>query len=106
MIAMSVLGVLEITGSLMFGYFLDRVNKLVMMTILYGIRIMGFAFLFMHGGGILGALIGGVSFDYINNYQILIGVDIFICMLVTLGYFFLYATRKRSFRLKNMKASA
>lgn len=151
-LSMSVLGVLEITGSLMFGYFLDRVNKLVMMTILYGIRIMGFAFLFMHvgwspvlfaiafgitylsaipggllivnefangkgkqtgflllfhqGGGILGALIGGVSFDYFNNYQVLIGVDVFICMLVTLGYFFLYATRKRSFRLQNMKASA
>jgi predicted MFS family arabinose efflux permease len=151
-LSMSVLGVMEITGSLIFGYFLDRVNKLVMMTILYGIRIMGFAFLFMHvglspvlfaiafgitylsaipggllivnefakgkgkqtgflllfhqGGGILGALIGGVSFDYFNNYQVLIGVDVFICSLVTFGYFYLYTTRKRSFRLQNMKASA
>ncbi|NOU70030.1 MFS transporter [Paenibacillus sp. LMG 31458] len=151
-LSMSVLGVMEITGSLIFGYFLDRVNKLVMMTILYGIRIMGFAFLFMHvgwspvlfamafgitylsaipggllivnefakgkgkqtgflllfhqGGGILGALIGGVSFDYFNNYQVLIGVDVFICLLVTLAYFFLFTTRKRSFRLQNMKASA
>lgn len=151
-LSMSVLGVMEITGSLIFGYFLDRVNKFVMMTILYGIRIMGFAFLFMHvgwspvlfavafgitylsaipggllivnefakgkgkqtgflllfhqGGGILGALIGGVSFDYFNNYQVLIGVDVFICSLVTLGYLFLYTTRKRRFRLQNMKASA
>lgn len=151
-LSMSVLGVMEITGSLIFGYFLDRVNKLVMMTILYGIRIMGFAFLFMHvgwspvlfamafgitylsaipggllivnefakgkgkqtgflllfhqGGGILGALIGGVSFDYFNNYQVLIGVDVFICLLVTLAYFFLFTTRKRSFRLQNMKTSA
>lgn len=150
-LSMSVLGVMEITGSLIFGYFLDRVNKLVMMTILYGIRIMGFAFLFMHvgwspvlfamafgitylsaipggllivnefakgkgkqtgflllfhqGGGILGALIGGVSFDYFNNYQVLIGVDVFICLLVTFAYFFLFTTRKRSFRLQNMKAS-
>jgi MFS family permease len=151
-LSMSVLGVMEITGSLIFGYFLDRVNKLFMMTILYGIRIVGFAFLFMHmgwspvlfaiafgitylsvipggllivnefakgkgrqtgflllfhqGGGILGALIGGVSFDYFNNYQILIGVDVLICTLMTLGYFFLYTTGKRSFRLHNMKASA
>ncbi|NOU91326.1 MFS transporter [Paenibacillus sp. LMG 31460] len=151
-LSMSVLGVMEITGSLIFGYFLDRVNKLVMMIILYAIRIMGFAFLFMHvgwspvlfamafgitylsaipggllivnefakgkgkqtgflllfhqGGGILGALIGGVSFDYFNNYQVLIGVDVFICLLVTLAYFFLFTTRKRSFRLQHIKASA
>lgn len=151
-LSMSVLGVMEIMGSLIFGYFLDRVNKLVMMTILYGIRIMGFAFLFMHvgwspvifaiafgitylsavpggllivndfaqgngkqtgflllfhqGGGILGALIGGISFDHFNNYQVLIGVDVFICILITLGYFILYTTRKRSFILHNLKASA
>jgi predicted MFS family arabinose efflux permease len=66
----------------------------------------GFLLLFHQGGGILGALIGGVSFDYFNNYQVLIGVDVFICLLVTLGYFFLYTIRKRSFRLQNMKASA
>jgi MFS family permease len=151
-LSMSVLGIMEITGSLLFGYFLDRVNKLVMMTILYGVRIMGFAFLFMHmgwspvlfaiafgitylsaipggllivnefakgkgkqtgflllfhqGGGILGALIGGVSFDYFRNYQVLIGVDVIICTLVAASYFFLFTTRKRSFRLQNMKASA
>ncbi|TXK72385.1 MFS transporter [Paenibacillus sp. N3.4] len=152
-LSMSVLGVMEIMGSLVFGYLLDRVNKMVMMTILYGIRIMGFAFLFMHlgwspvlfaiafgltylsaipggllivnefakgkgkqtgflllfhqGGGILGALIGGVSFDYFKSYQVLIGVDIFICTLVTLGYLILfYTTRKRNFPIQNMKASA
>ncbi|MCR8632722.1 MFS transporter [Paenibacillus radicis (ex Xue et al. 2023)] len=151
-LSMSVLGVMEITGSLIFGYFLDRVNKLVMMTILYGIRILGFAFLFIHvdwspvlfaiafgitylsaipggllianefskgngkqtgflllfhqGGGILGALIGGISFDYFNNYQVLIGVDVLICTLMTLGYFFLYTALKRSFRLHNVNASA
>lgn len=151
-LSMSVLGVMEITGSLIFGYFLDRVNKLVMMTILYGIRILGFAFLFMHtgwspvffaiafgmtylsaipggllivnelakgkgkqtgflllfhqGGGILGALIGGVSFDYFNNYQVLIGADVVICALVALGYFFLLARQKRRSRLVGSSVSA
>ncbi|GGA00004.1 putative MFS-type transporter YcxA [Paenibacillus marchantiophytorum] len=140
-LSMSVLGVLEITGSLLFGYFLDRLNKLMMMSILYGIRVLGFAFLFLHvgwspllfaiafgitylsaipgglliinefakgkgqhtgflllfhqGGGILGALIGGLSFDYFHNYQVLIGVDVAICLLMTLSYFFVYTSRKR-----------
>lgn len=151
-LSMSVLGVMEITGSLIFGYFLDRVNKLVMMTILYGIRILGFAFLFMHtgwspvffaiafgmtylsaipggllivnelakgkgkqtgflllfhqGGGIFGALIGGVSFDYFNNYQVLIGADVVICALVAVGYFFLFARQKRSAGLVSGSVSA
>jgi MFS family permease len=152
-VSMSVLGVMEISGSLIFGYFLDRVNKFVMMMILYGIRIIGFTFLFMHvgwspvlfavtfgitylsaipggllivnefakgrgkqtgfmllfhqGGGILGALIGGVSFDYFNNYQVLIGVDVLICTLITLGYFLLLtAGRRRNVPLQSIKASA
>lgn len=150
-ISMSVLGVMEITGSLIFGYFLDRANKLIIMTILYGIRIMGFCFLFMHvgwspvlfaiafgitylstipggllivnefakgngkqtgflllfhqAGGILGALIGGVSFDYFNSYQALIGVDVFICVLVTLGFLSLYAAHRRSIQLQNRNTS-
>ncbi|OXM82918.1 MFS transporter [Paenibacillus rigui] len=139
-LSMSVLGMMEIVGSLIFGYLLDRVNKLGMMTLLYGIRIAGFSLLFMHlgwspvifafafgitylsaipggllivneyaggkgkqtgwlllfhqGGGILGAFIGGVSFDYFHHYQALIGMDIVICTLVAFGYFFLYTTRK------------
>ncbi|MEW9699409.1 MFS transporter [Paenibacillus sp. SI8] len=151
-LSMSVLGVMEIVGSLIFGYFLDRVNKIVMMVILYGIRIAGFALLFLHagwspvlfaaafgitylsaipggllivndlakgkgkrtgflllfhqGGGILGALIGGISFDMFSNYQVLIGADIFICTLVALGYFWLYtAKRRRNIRLQPIQAS-
>ncbi|NEW07451.1 MFS transporter [Paenibacillus sp. SYP-B3998] len=150
-LSMSVLGILEITGSLVFGYLLDRFNKLMLMTILYGIRIMGFTFLFLHvgwspvlfaaafgitylsaipggllivneytkgkgkqtgflllfhqGGSILGALIGGASFDYFQNYQLLIGVDVFICTLVTLGYFLLLSARRRKIQLQPMKAS-
>ncbi|MFX3631730.1 MAG: MFS transporter [Candidatus Pristimantibacillus sp.] len=140
-ISMSVLGIMEITGSLLMGYWLDKINKLVMMSILYGIRIIGFSLLFMHfgwspiffaiafgitylsavpggllvvneylkgkgkqtgwlllfhqGGGILGSLTGGISFDYFHNYQVLIGVDVLMCALIALGYFYVYATRKR-----------
>ncbi|RJE86323.1 MFS transporter [Paenibacillus sp. 1011MAR3C5] len=49
-LSMSILGIMEITGSLICGYFLDRYNKLMMMSMLYGIRILGFVFLFMHLG--------------------------------------------------------
>lgn len=151
-LSMSILGIMEIAGSFIFGFFLDRFNKLAMMTLLYGIRIMGFAFLFMHvgwspvlfaiafgitylsaipggllivnefakgngkqtgfllffhqGGAIFGALIGGLSFDYFKNYQVLIVVDVVICILVTLGYFLLFTSQRRIHRLHNMKASA
>ncbi|MEK8128094.1 MFS transporter [Paenibacillus filicis] len=152
-LSMSVLGVMEITGSLLFGYLLDRINKFVMMAVLYGIRIIGFAFLFMHvggspllfaiafgitylsaipggllivheytggkgkqtgflllfhqGGGILGALIGGISFDYFHNYQALIGADLLLCTIIASGYFYRYTTRKRNLRLRpQQEASA
>ncbi|GGH11692.1 MFS transporter [Paenibacillus segetis] len=150
-LSMSILGIMEITGAMICGYFLDRYNKLIMMSILYGIRIIGFVFLFMHlgsspivfaiafgitylsavpggilvinefangkgqhtgvllffhqGGGIVGALIGGLSFDYFRNYQNLIVVDIIICILVALGYFVLYTTHRRNLRIYNKKVT-
>lgn len=150
-LSMSILGIMEITGALICGYFLDRFNKLMMMSLLYGIRIIGFAFLFMHlgsspilfaiafgitylsalpggmlvinefakgkgkhtgvlllmhqGGGIVGVLIGGLSFDYFGNYQNLIVVDVVICILVTLGYFGLFTTHRRNLRIQNKKVA-
>jgi len=141
-LSMSVLGIMEIAGALVMGYGMDKINKLAMMSLLYGIRIIGFCLLFMHlgwspvifaiafgitylsavpggllvvneywrgkgkqagwlllfhqAGGILGSLIGGFSFDIFRDYQVLIGIDILMCVLVALGYVFLYATRKRS----------
>ncbi|MEK0315068.1 MFS transporter [Cohnella sp. 56] len=142
-LAMSLLGMMEIAGSLAFGYFLDRVDKLMLMTLLYGIRVLGFGVLFMHdgwsplvfaaafgitylsavpgglliareraqgqgkqtgfllmfhqGGGILGALVAGILFDRYGDYQLLIGADVFICVIAALGYAYLYATgRTRS----------
>jgi MFS family permease len=151
-LSMSILGIMEITGALICGYFLDRYNKLMMMSLLYGIRIVGFAFLFMHlgsspilfaiafgitylsalpggmlvinefakgkgkqtgvlllmhqGGGIVGALIGGLSFDYFGDYQNLIVVDVIICILVTIGYFGLFTTHRRKLRIDNKKLHA
>lgn len=150
-LSMSILGIMEIMGALICGYFLDRHNKLMMMSILYGIRIIGFAFLFMHlgsspilfamafgitylsavpggilvinefanvtgkhtgvlllfhqGGGVVGALIGGISFDYFQNYQNLIIVDIIICILVTLGYLVIFMMHRSSLRIQNKKTA-
>lgn len=63
-LSMSILGIMEITGSLIGGYFLDRYNKLMMMSILYGIRILGFAFLFMQLGSspIVFAIAFGITY--------------------------------------------
>lgn len=150
-LSMSILGIMEITGALICGYFLDKYNKLMMMSLLYGIRIIGFAFLFMHlgsspilfaiafgitylsalpggmlvinefakgkgkhtgvlllmhqAGGIVGALIGGLSFDYFGDYQNLIVVNVIICILVTLGYFGLFTTHRRNHRIQNKKVA-
>jgi len=151
--AMSLLGILEIAGSLAFGYFLDRADKFKLMMLLYAVRVLGFAALFLHGGwspilfaiafgatylsavpgglliarerakgqgkqtgfllffhqggGILGALLAGVFFDRFGDYQLLIGVDIFICAVATLGYTFLYTSgRRRTARLRQSEVVA
>ncbi|WP_040950879.1 MFS transporter [Gorillibacterium massiliense] len=151
-ISMSTLGVMEICGSLLFGFLLDRTNKLAMLMLLYGIRIMGFVLLFLHlgwsplifaiafgitylsaipggllivneygkgngkqagwlllfhqGGGIIGSLIGGMSYDYFQNYQALIGLDVLFCALIALGYFYLYVTRSRQQVLQDRSAAS
>lgn len=151
--AMSLLGILEIAGSLVFGYFLDRADKLALMMLLYAVRVLGFAALFLHGGwspivfaiafgatylsavpgglliareraqgqgkqtgfllffhqggGILGALLAGVFFDRFGDYQLLIGIDIFICAVATLGYAFLYTSGRRQIaKLRQSEAVA
>ncbi|MBN7573325.1 MULTISPECIES: MFS transporter [Clostridium] len=141
-VSMSTLGIMEIIGSLIFGYLLDRINKFTSMSLLYGIRILAFIILFVHSpwspivfavffgftylgavpggmlianentkekgkfigslllfhqaGGIIGSLIGGVSFDISKSYQLLIGFDMLLCILVTIGYFMNYALRYKN----------
>lgn len=46
--AMAVLGIMEIVGSLTFGFLMDRWNKLYVMALLYGIRVISFMVLFAH----------------------------------------------------------
>uniref|UniRef100_UPI00048DA051 MFS transporter n=1 Tax=Paenibacillus sp. UNC451MF TaxID=1449063 RepID=UPI00048DA051 len=48
--------------------------------------LVGNLMLFHQGGGILGALIGGISYDVFHNYQILIGVDAVLCVIAVAGY--------------------
>jgi MFS family permease len=140
--SISTLGIMEIIGSLIFGYLLDRINKFTAMSLLYGIRILAFMILFVHlpwspivfavffgftylgavpggmlianenskekgkfigslllfhqAGGIIGSLIGGVSFDISKSYQLLIGIDLLLCVLVTIGYFTNYRLRYKN----------
>lgn len=63
-LSMSVLGVTEIAGSLLVGYGLDRVNKLALMSLLYGVRIAGFGLLFLHlaGSPLLFAAMFGLTY--------------------------------------------
>ncbi|AQS06414.1 MFS transporter [Clostridium beijerinckii] len=141
-VSMSTLGIMEIIGSFIFGYLLDRINKFTAMSLLYGIRILAFIILFVHSpwspivfavffgftylgavpggmlianentkekgkfigslllfhqaGGIIGSLIGGVSFDISKSYQLLIGFDMLLCILVTIGYFTNYWLRYKN----------
>ncbi|NOW05291.1 MFS transporter [Clostridium beijerinckii] len=141
-VSMSTLGIMEIIGSFIFGYLLDRINKFTAMSLLYGIRILAFIILFVHSpwspivfavffgftylgavpggmlianentkekgkfigslllfhqaGGIIGSLIGGVSFDISKSYQLLIGFDMLLCVLVTIGYFTNYWLRYKN----------
>ncbi|MBB6734613.1 MFS transporter [Cohnella zeiphila] len=140
-LSMSVLGIMEITGSLVVGYLMDKIDKRIILTALYGIRIAGFSLLYGHlgwspelfafafgitylsavpggvllaseysqgkgkqtgwlllfhqGGGILGSLAGGLSFDYFRDYQVLIGADVLLCVLAAIGYLLLYTTRNQ-----------
>ncbi|TYP75432.1 MFS transporter [Paenibacillus methanolicus] len=131
-LSMTVLGVMEIAGSLAFGVLTDMMNKRLAMALLYGIRVVGFAVLYAHlgwssvlfallfgltylgavpggmliagesarrkgsvvgnlmlfhqAGGIVGALLGGLSFDAFGNYQLLIAMDAALCVVAMLGY--------------------
>ncbi|USB33040.1 MFS transporter [Paenibacillus sp. YPG26] len=45
---MAILGIMEIVGSFTFGFLLDRGDKTYIMSMLYGIRVLGFMILFAH----------------------------------------------------------
>ncbi len=47
-LAVSLLGLMEVAGSFVFGYLLDRIPRALALALLYGIRTIGFGFLFMH----------------------------------------------------------
>jgi len=48
-------------------------------------------YIFLHqAGGIIGALAGGLVYDYYKSYQILIGLDAFLCLVAGAGYLLIY----------------
>lgn len=49
-------------------------------------RLVGNLLLFHQGGGILGALVEGISYDVFHNYQILFGIDAVLCGIAVVGY--------------------
>ncbi|WP_240419341.1 MFS transporter [Paenibacillus periandrae] len=70
--SLSLLGLLEIAGGLFFSFLIDRINRLLALSILYFTRIIAFGFLMMHfewspilfallfGASYLGAIPGGI----------------------------------------------
>lgn len=131
-LAVSLLGLMEVLGSFIFGYMLDRISRSLALALLYGIRSIGFVFLFLHldatpivfsilfgaaynttvpgslllaqettkgsatqtgflllfhqGGGVIAALLAGVLFDILGNYQLHIGLDAGLGVLTALGF--------------------
>ncbi|GIP22031.1 MFS transporter [Paenibacillus sp. J22TS3] len=49
-------------------------------------RMVGILLLFHQGGGILGALLGGILYDYMRSYQLLIAVDAGLALAAAAGY--------------------
>lgn len=47
-LAVSLLGLMEVLGSFVFGYMLDKFSRSLSLALLYGIRSIGFVFLFLH----------------------------------------------------------
>ncbi|MCD9022193.1 MFS transporter [Cohnella silvisoli] len=141
-LAVSLLGLMEVAGSFVFGYMLDKIPRALALAMLYGIRTIGFGFLFLHldatpvlfsvlfgaaynttvpgslllaqettkgsatqtgflllfhqGGGVIAALLAGILFDALGNYQLHIALDAFFAVIVSLGFIWLhFYLRKR-----------
>lgn len=70
--ALSLLGVMEVAGSFVFGYLLDRISRALALAVLYGLRVIGFTLLWLHldlspvlfsvlfGATYIGAIPGGL----------------------------------------------
>jgi MFS family permease len=144
-VAVSLLGLMEVLGSFIFGYLLDKIPRALALALLYGIRTIGFGFLFMHldatpilfsvlfgaaynttvpgslllaqetnggsatqtgflllfhqGGGVIAALLAGILFDILGNYQLHIGLDAALGLLTALGFCWVhFYLRKRQQR--------
>ncbi|NOU96687.1 MFS transporter [Paenibacillus sp. LMG 31456] len=94
--SLSLLGLLELVGGLFFSFLLDRMNRLLALAILYGVRVMAFAILMMHfdlapilfslmfGASYLGAIPGGilVATEALKSSSKSIGLQTGVLLLV------------------------
>jgi MFS family permease len=140
-LAISLLGIMEVLGSFVFGYLLDKIPRTLALAFLYGIRTIGFVFLFLHldatpilfsvlfgtaynttvpgslllaqettrgsatqtgflllfhqGGGVIAALLAGILFDILGNYQLHIGLDAAFGLLTALGFIWVHFILRR-----------
>ncbi|HZG15953.1 MAG TPA: MFS transporter [Candidatus Bathyarchaeia archaeon] len=139
-LALSLLGLMDVAGSVFFGILLDRYSRTKILATLYVLRTIGFlllllslpvsplvfsilfgatyvgvipgsllvasewkkesgaqtgSLLLVHSlGGIAGSLLGGVTYDLTGNYQLLIGLNLGLCVLAA-GLFVFGATMSR-----------
>jgi MFS family permease len=140
-VAVSLLGIMEVLGSFVFGYLLDKIPRALALSFLYGIRTIGFGFLFLHldatpilfsilfgsaynttvpgslllaqettrgtatqtgflllfhqGGGVVAALLAGILFDIMGNYQLHIGLDAAFGLLTAIGFIWVHFILRR-----------
>lgn len=94
--SLSLLGLLEVAGGLLFSFLLDHMNRLIALAILYLIRIVAFVFLFLHleispilfsvifGASYLGAIPGGilVATESIEKQGKSIGLQVGVLLLI------------------------
>ncbi|XEC94188.1 MFS transporter [Paenibacillus tarimensis] len=141
--SLSLLGLLELGGGMLFAFLLDRMSRTLALASLYVLRVIAFIALILHfevspilfsilfgasylgaipggilvagealgqksmglhtgtlllfhqGGAVIGALSGGVLFDWTSGYQMLIGINILLSCISAAGYSMVYYTKKQ-----------
>ncbi|WP_151732812.1 MFS transporter [Paenibacillus tengchongensis] len=147
--SLSLLGVLELSGGIVFSFLLDRMRRELALGCLYIVRVTAFVILFLNfpvsplffslifgasylgalpggillanetlekkgipagmltgflicihqAGGAISGIAGGANYDLFHNYQLLIGANILLSLLSSIGYLTVY-------RKSNVKVGA
>nr|WP_051541135.1 MFS transporter [Caldalkalibacillus mannanilyticus] len=141
--SLTVLGILEVSGAILFGFLLDRMSRTLALSWLYAVRVIAFIFLyftvginpilfaFLFGvsflgaipggllvageastgntarnisfllifhqfGAILGASLGGITFDLFESYYVLTLANLVLATLSSCAYYYAYLLSKRA----------